>query len=932
MDVARWMLGCGLALGVAGTARAGEEPLYQPLPAWVVPPPPIDPARAANGATIVLFDVQQRVEKGQVWNSSDIAIRADTPESLAQLGTITIEWTPDHGDLVVHRVQILRGSETIDVLAGGARFTVLRREQQLEKRIILGTLTGTLTVPGLRVGDILRYAVSTTERDAALGGKAQQVALLPGQPFAAQFGRVRASWPADSQVRHLVGPNLAESPAAVHREGAYQVWEQRLPMPARPDMPPDAPGRYAVPPMLQISDFASWADVSRIMAPHFAPKGLIQPGGELAREVATIKAATADPKDRAARALALVQSRIAYLLLGMNGGNYVPQPPEKTWETRLGDCKAKTLLLLAMLDELGIEAEAVLARSRAGDVLPTVLPMVGAFDHVLAHARIGQEDLWLDGTRAGTRLADLADVPPFRHVLPLRRAGADLLQLPPRINARPDMVVELKLNQSAGVDFPGIFDIALTYRGDEAAQLRNIWLQANAQQRDEVTAPLLRSFLADPQVATTSFSYDETSGLGTLKVLGLTTSRWENERGRQRQRLDLAQVNFAPDRARATWRDIPAILPGPYTHSYHTTIQLPESGRGMTFEGNADVDETIAGARLKRSGKLDGATYVLTELREFGGAEIAPVDIATQREKAATVARRTATLVAPADTVRAAAYAAGPMRGKLALYDGLYAAIIARNPKSVEALAARATFRRDILDWKGAIADIDRAIELDPSAELHRDRAAFQRNLGNLAEAVRSARAGLALSPEDPETVIALAAVLGQSGQRQEALDSLQQRIDKGGADRFKLLAAKAEVLAQGGDALGAVALLDEAIAARPGDPALLNARCWAKGTGNLALDTALIDCTKAMQLSDSPAPILDSRAMVYYRLGKYEDALGDIEAALQSAPDLIPTRFMRGVVLNRLGRKEAGQAEIAQAQRKDPTILATYGKYGIAP
>ena len=125
-------------------------------------------------------------------------------------------------------------------------------------------------------------------------------------------------------------------------------------------------------------------------------------------------------------ALELVQDKVRYLFNGMEEGNYVPQTPTQTWSVRYGDCKAKTLLLLAMLRELGIEAEAVLANSQLGDWLPRRLPTPGAFDHVIVRATIGGESLWLDGTGSGARLADLGDVPAFRHALPLRAAGAEL--------------------------------------------------------------------------------------------------------------------------------------------------------------------------------------------------------------------------------------------------------------------------------------------------------------------------------------------------------------------------------------------------------------------------------------------------------------------------------------------------------------------------
>lgn len=931
MDLMRALAGCGLAFCMAGSALAGEQPLYQPAPAWVVPSPAIDPAKAGSGAPIVLFDMQQRLETGRVSNYTDVAMRVDTPEALTQLGTITMEWTPDQGDLIIHRVQILRAGETIDVLAAST-FTVLRREQQLEQRIVLGTLTGTLTVPGLRVGDILRYAASVTQADPALGGKVQATKPLFAEPFAAQFARVRASWPVHSEVRHMAGPNLEQSPGALHKEGAFHVWEARLPLPRRPIMPDDAPPRYTVPPMLQLSDFTSWQDLSKTMAPLFASQGLISPGGDLAAEVARIKAASDDPEERTIQALMLVQSRIAYLLLGMNGGNYVPQAPEDTWRTRLGDCKAKTLLLLAMLRELGVEAEPVLARSTAGDALAEVLPMAGNFDHVLVRASIGGKSLWLDGTGAGTRRADLYDVPPFRLVLPLRGEGADLLRVPDRANARPDISVNLKLDQSAGAALPNIFDLKVTYRGAQAAQMRTGWLQAVPRQRDEAANATAEQYVGDALLAEAGFDYDEASGTGTFKARGVTATAWKMERSRRRQKLDLAKVTFAPDRARAAWRDIPAVLAGPVSFAYHTTIVLPDGGRGVVLEGDADVDETIAGVHLRRNGRLENGIFTLAETSQSTGAEIAAAQIPAERAKAAMVAARTAILVAPQDAPRPDDYAAGPLKARLKPYEAIYAAAIARAPDWAGAYSSRASFRAATLDRNGAIADVDKALALEPSAALHLQRASLSRSLGDLPAAIASTRNAIGLEPDNSRAVLFLAHLLGEAGRREEALDELQGRIDNGGADRFALIMAKAELLADGGDAAGAVALLDQAIAGRPGDPELLNARCWIKGTRDYALETALVDCTKAMQLTANPAPILDSRAMVFYRLGQFEDALSDIDAALQSVPDLLPSRFMRGVVLNRLGRAEAGRAEIDQVRSSDPSILRTYGKYGIAP
>src|SRR3546814_20569170 len=78
---------------------------------------------------------------------------------------------------------------------------------------------------------------------------------------------------------------------------------------------------------------------------------------------------TNNRNSRAGAALRVVQNEVRYLYRGMENGNYVPQAPETTRSLRYGDCKAKTLLLLAMLDRLGLAARPAPGRSVFGDLL-----------------------------------------------------------------------------------------------------------------------------------------------------------------------------------------------------------------------------------------------------------------------------------------------------------------------------------------------------------------------------------------------------------------------------------------------------------------------------------------------------------------------------------------------------------------------------------
>ena len=106
-------------LSTAGVAHAGDKPLYQAAPGWVKAAPTPDPKRTAESdPMIVLFDEQARIADGQVWTYFDQAQRVVSAQMLSNVGTVTLPWQPDAGDLIIHRVEIIRGGERIGAGVG----------------------------------------------------------------------------------------------------------------------------------------------------------------------------------------------------------------------------------------------------------------------------------------------------------------------------------------------------------------------------------------------------------------------------------------------------------------------------------------------------------------------------------------------------------------------------------------------------------------------------------------------------------------------------------------------------------------------------------------------------------------------------------------------------------------------------------------------
>lgn len=913
-----------LALALAPPAQAGEAVVYAPAPAWVEPAAlPADTA----GPPLIVYDDQRRIEEGVLTSYVDQAIRIDNPQMLQALGTVQAGWMPDKGDLTVHAITILRDGQEIDLLAQGARFEVLRREAMLEQRMLDGERTATLAVPGLRVGDVLRTSYTVTLSDQALDQEVQATAMLPAAPFEAQQARVVMSWPSSAGIAwKLLG---ARDLAAVETAAGYERVAIDLPLPERDEPPADAPLRYRIPAMLQAGTFDGWAEVSAVMAPLYATSDAIAPGSPVATEVARIAAAHSGTIERAVSALRLVQEEIAYQANGMDGGNYIPQSPAHTWDIRYGDCKAKTLLLLAMLRAMDIEAEAALVASAAGDVVPDMLPLPGAFDHVIVRAIIDGRDYWLDGTSMGASLAVAEEVPPFHHALPIRERGAQLMAMVQRPQTAWDQRSTLTFDHRAGLDVPVPWTGEWVLTGVAAAQFSGLIGQANEEQIERVVHGFVAQTVPDSWIIDTGLAYDEAANTATVSVEGLIVSPFAWERGRGQRGFDLlptAGFQFRPDRSRRAWDGIPVALPGPYSRASEVTLLLPEAA-GYELDGRDTFDETIAGVKLARQARLDGATLVVTDSAAWPGGELAFERIAEERAAASRFGSTELLLRAPADAVRSFDATSRENRARFAPIEEAYAALVAKDPDDANVYRARAWFRGITLDREGALADLDTIVALEPAALSYLARANMLLELGRIDAALADAQLAWELNPS-LEAAYVLADVYGETGRVEEAIALLDEQ-NGDAAERAGLAMAISELEARAGRKEAGLARLDDLLARRPGDPDMLNAKCWYQATWNFRPEELETLCTEAVERADWSPPVLDSRAMGYFRLGRYEDALQDLNAALTDSPDQSPSLYLRGLVRLELG-DTGGRRDIEEALARQPSLARDFARWGI--
>jgi hypothetical protein len=617
-------------LCVAHAAWASDQPRYEPPPAWVKPFEIPKPTTASGGSTRVLLeDSQDKFVPDGLDIYWERAERIETPQGLGSIGNVSFDWNPDTENLLIHRVRIIRGDKVIDLLADGQKFIVLRRENKLEEAMLDGTLTAAIQPEGLQVGDILDFAIGYESRDPLTRGRSRRILMMPTAPT--DLFAIRELWPSTEtpQWRETYGldkPTISTTP-----DGTELLISMADAV--RPKAPKQAPGHYSHPGTFEISEVGGWSDVSALMTPYYDKAALLKPDSPLRDEVAKIKAASNDPKVQAAAALHLVQAQVRYLYLGMNNGGFIPAAADLNWSRRFGDCKGKTVLLLAMLRELGIKAEPALVDTVSGDDLDIRPAMVAAFDHVIVRAEIDGKVYWMDGTRAADRTLDELPVPNFHWALPLRAEGANLERLVVPALDKPEELTALRLDASAGLDGPVPAHADYILRGDAA----NDYRERLADMSREDMADYLRDYWRKEyywiDIAKVDASYDERTGEEHISMDGTAKMDWKGGGAEdKRYESEGAALGWKPDYHRDPGpnQDTPFAARYPYFVKNTETILLPAEGKGFSIEGD-NLDTTIAGREFKRATKIENGAFTMEAstravATEFPAADAAKVN------------------------------------------------------------------------------------------------------------------------------------------------------------------------------------------------------------------------------------------------------------------------------------------------------------------
>ena len=909
------------AFTLATTAFAADAPLYGPEPAWVklIPIPALKPDVPEPAVQIRLWDEQLRYGPDGRDGFTELAFRIGSATALAAAGNVVQSWDPQTQTLTIHHVRVLRGDKVIDALADGRRLTVLRRETNLESAMLDGRLTATLQLEGLQVGDVVDVSATLHDAEPVLQGKSEGIAAMAHAGEAKRM-YLRELWPQATPLRWWVSDDLA--PPTISRSGGWSELVYDLKDASTPPAPNGAPIRFEIRGLVEVSQFAAWSEVSALMAPLYAKAAQIAPSSSLHEAVARIRASSPDPRARALAALQLVENQVRYLFIGLNSGAYIPAPAETTWSRRYGDCKAKTALLLAVLHDLGVQAQPVLVSTVLGDGLDRRLPTLSVFDHVMVRATIEGQTYWLDGTRLDDQSLDDERSANFHWVLPVQTAGARLAAQTPLDPRDPLDERYVTLDASAGFDHPVDIHGERIYRGDTAGATHAQLQTLDTAEQDRKLRQLWSQDYVWANLERVSSTYDATHRTLHLFMDGAGPVSWFDEGGTRY--LDLADTSLGWN---ASFRREPGQNPdAPYTVAYpsrtetHLTVVLPRKGQGTSLSNGGDLDETVAGVDYHRvarisDGRLEVASSSHSIAQEFPASEAVSAQAELQR---------------------------------LNLHDVMLSYPVALDPAPAMALSKTSpTMPGDAADvaysgenhlgeknYDAAIADFTKAMRLAPGVSKYaydRGVAHYDAHQDDLAAA--DFDAALKIDSHDSFALNARGVLKLAHHDAAAARGDFEAALPYA-ADRAAALYRMGRVYESAQDYPDAVSVYDRWLRENPGakaKPAVLNARCWARAEWGQDLPAALADCDASLKLAPNNAAVLDSRALVELRLGRIEAAIADSTAALGLSPGMPTSAYTRGLAEIRKGDTKAGSNDLKTATVLDPKVARAFSQMGLA-
>ncbi len=357
-------------------------------------------------ASVALADIQVSFVGPRPQRYTRVIYRNRTEEELRGHRVLRFGFMPPFERLTVHTFQVHRGDSIITQLSPfNARF-VAEVPRTVPQRVGLPmthieSTSALILRSELEIGDLLEVEYTTEGLgDPRLEVRSQTMLTFPTVLEAADLHRFRVLTDPDEPPLEIRprATTLAPRVKRVGRKTEY-VWQVEDTGAAKQRDAGAMPG-------IEFGNYGDWETVAALYRPLYASD---EAPAEIKALAAEIAGKHVEKADQVRAALDHVQHQIAFSAAGLGRWTAEPRTISETLRRRVGDCKGKSIVLRALLRELGVASELIFVKLDGAD-LRGVMPGPSKIDHVILMAHVDGREVFLDSTRQGDR-GDLWSMP-----------------------------------------------------------------------------------------------------------------------------------------------------------------------------------------------------------------------------------------------------------------------------------------------------------------------------------------------------------------------------------------------------------------------------------------------------------------------------------------------------------------------------------------
>lgn len=381
----------------------------------------------------------------KVWSlsNSDILQSVTVSEILAR----------ENEYVAIHRVAVLREGALIDK-HGDLNVRVLDDEQSSSRGMINKNKKIHFVIKDLRLGDVfvLEYSVIANFTDKNYLDKEyfRYVRTTPnGYWFYKRdlFKVINARKEKLQVIKKYARDNdnniTEEQPEVVEVGKEFVSENLNLQLEYRDDI---------IMPYLEVTTPASWKDISSFQFEAF--KHLLSFSGLKDHPVYKTLGLgdSIDIEEKIQKIIEYVQNEIVYLFDAEVMHGQIPQESAVTLESKSGDCKAKSLLLINLLNTLQVKSELVHVNYGADYMLKICSPSPFLFNHTIVRIVLNGKKYFVDATwnnRAGV-LGKRAEPIIFNYLVIEKGAGLSMLEELPVEGLNSEKTIEITLKGDGG--------------------------------------------------------------------------------------------------------------------------------------------------------------------------------------------------------------------------------------------------------------------------------------------------------------------------------------------------------------------------------------------------------------------------------------------------------------------------------------------------